>query len=140
MRIERFDPWANPVRRNMLAEALLGERTFSLSELLQTHAGRVVRRGNRATGTYYAQAWALVLFLQEGPEGKGGPYSAGFQRMLGQLEAGDLEQHARAAHIWSEQAVYNRGEALFRSFITEDLETFEREYVTFMRQKVLGEH
>ncbi|MBU0641009.1 MAG: DUF1570 domain-containing protein [Planctomycetes bacterium] len=137
MQIEGFDPWANPLRRNVLAEALLQERLIPLGELLRTHAGEIVGRGPRAIGTYYAQVWALVLYLREGNAGE---FAGSFARLLGQLGGGGADRRARAAHIWSEQEEFNPGEALFRGSITEDLETFEQGYVAFMRQKVLGEH
>lgn len=130
-----FDPWYNPKRRNDLAEALIAKRLHPLSELLQTNAGRIIEGSDKSVGAYYAQVWALILFLQEGA---GGKYAAGFQRLLGELGKADLVQYARAAHIWSESESFNFGEALFRNFVTDDVETAEREYVAFIGERFIG--
>ncbi|TWT42139.1 hypothetical protein RAS1_32680 [Phycisphaerae bacterium RAS1] len=130
-----FDPWYNPQRRNTLAEAVFNKRTFPLTQLVETHAGRILNETTSRVGTYYAQLWALVLFLREG---QGGKYAPGFQRLLESVGEYDLEQYARAAHIWSEGRRYNYGEHLFRCFITEDVETFEQEYLAFLRERMVA--
>lgn len=133
--LKAFEPGFNPRRHNDLAQALQTGRLHPLRDLLETHAGEVIDGSSRAVLTYYAQLWALMLFLQEGAEGR---YAAGFARLLAAARTGDLEAHARAAHIWSEGAGYNYGEALFRSFISEELDAVEREYRAFMRARFLG--
>ncbi|MCK4341534.1 MAG: hypothetical protein KAY37_07425 [Phycisphaerae bacterium] len=134
--VKEFDPWYNPSRRNVLAQALISNHLHSLRKLLETHPGEVIEGSSKSINTYYAQVWALILFLREGADGK---YAADFERMLDKLDEVELEQYARAAHIWSEQETFNFGEALFRNFITEDLKTFEREYFAFMRARFLGQ-
>jgi hypothetical protein len=134
-RVKSFDPWYNPARRNQLADALLSDRLYSLRQLLRTHAGEVVRETSRAVQTYYAQVWALTLFLQHGADGK---YAEGFARLLQDIGTTDLEQRARAVHIWSEERAFHFGEALFRSYISEDLDTVEQEYRGFMRERFLA--
>jgi len=132
--VKDFDVWYNPARRNVLAEALLSNHLYSLRKLLETNAGEVIDGSNASVNTYYAQVWALVLFLQDGARGK---YAAGYNRMLSKLGEVDIEQYARAAHIWSDRATFNFGEALFRNFITDDLDTAESEYFAFMRERFL---
>lgn len=134
-KFKNFDPWYNPLRRNILAEAVVNRRLFALPELLDTNAGRVLRLSTRAVGTYYAQLWALVLFLKEGENGK---YVADLERLLGQLGAADLEKYARAAFICSQQSEFSFGQHLFRCFIADDLEAFEKEYRAFIEEKMLG--
>ena len=133
--LKEFDPWHNPSRRNILADALLRDETMPLDELLRINAGHVVGGSTRKIGTYYAQLWALMLFLREGEEGK---YAEGFARLLESLGAQDLELFARAAHVTSTRRTYNFGQALFSSFISNDLETVQREYTAFLRQRMLG--
>jgi len=132
--VKEFDVWYNPARRNALAQALLANHLHSLRKLLETNAGEVIEGSTDSVNTYYAQVWALVLFLREGV---GGKYAAGYHRMLSKLGEVDVEQYARAAHIWSDRATFNFGEALFRNFITDDLETAETEYFAFMRERFL---
>lgn len=133
--LKEFDPWYNPKRRNDLAEALISNRLHRLGELLETDAGRIIEGSDKSVAAYYAQVWALMLFLREGADGR---YAAGFQRLLGELGNADLPQYARAAHIWSDRETFNFGEALFRNFISDDLETAEREYLAFIRERFVG--
>lgn len=132
--LKEFDPSYNPSRRNDLSQALISNRLHSLRELLKTNAGEVIDGGGQSVATYYAQLWALFLFLREGA---GGKYAAGCERMLAALGEPGAEQYARAAHIWSEEATFNYGESLFRSFIADELDDVEREYFAFLRQKFL---
>jgi hypothetical protein len=134
--LKEFDPWHNPGRRNALAEVLLRDEAFPLGKLLEINAGDVVGGSTRAIGAYYAQLWQLMLFLNEGQEGK---YAESFARLLDAIGSQDLEAFARAAHVKSTHSTYNFGRDLFCAFISDDLEAVEREYVTFMRRKILGE-
>ncbi len=131
-----FDPSFNPSRRNALAESLLRQETFPLSELLRINAGHVVGGPVRDIAAYYAQVWALLLFLREGDEGR---YAAGLDQLLEALGDGRLEAHAAAASAASETGPLDAGTALFTAFISPDIETVDREYHRFMRQRILGE-
>lgn len=132
--LKTFDPVYNPSRRNDLATALIGNKVHSLRRLLQTDAGQMIEGSSRSVATYYAQVWGLILFLREGA---GGKYAGGFQRLLDKLHELEIEQHARAAHIWSERPSFNFGEDLFRSFVSEDLATVEQEYLAYLRARFL---
>jgi hypothetical protein len=133
--LKEFDPWYNPSRRNTLAEALLRNELFPLEDLLRINAGHVVGGSSRKVNAYYGQVWALMLFLREGQEGK---YAEGFARLLSALGSQDLQPYARAAHVGSSGRRYDFGRDLFCNFITDDLDTFQREYTAFMRQKILS--
>ena len=133
--LESFDPWHNPPRRNALAEALIRSEMLPLNELLRINAGHVVGGPSRKIGTYYSQVWALILFLREGLDGK---YAESFAHLLEELGAGNVEHYAQAAHAMSERREFNLGEALFRSFISEDLETFESEFEDFVRERMIS--
>lgn len=133
--LKEFDRWYNPSRRNVLASALVREETFPLDELLRINAGHVVGGSTRRIGTYYAQLWALMLFLQEGEEGR---YAEGFTRLRDALGSENLELVAEAAHVSAADRTYSYGRALFAHFISDDLETVEREYTAFMRARILG--
>ncbi len=122
--IKEFDPWYNPMRRNDLAAGLAGNRLHPLRRLLETDAGRIIAGSNQSVAMYYGQVWALLLFLREGA---GGKYAAGLQRLLDGLNT-----------VGSERPALNPGEDLFRTFISDDLDTVEREYLDFMRTRFLG--
>lgn len=130
--LKEFDPWYNPLRRNDLSQALIANRLHPLRHLLETHAGEVIQGSTQGVTTYYAQLWALILFLREGQHGK---YAAQFNQMLADLATPQAEQRARTAHIWSERDAFNFGEALFRAYISEDIAAVEQEYFAFLRER-----
>lgn len=134
--LRAFDKWFNPARRNNLAEALVRDETFDLSELLQMNAGHVVGGRGRDIRTYYAQVWLLALFLQEADDGR---YADDFARLLATVGRQDLTMHARAAHVADGSRPFSFGRELFRAFFSDDLEAVGREYQAFMRARVLGE-
>lgn len=133
--VKEFDPWYNPMRRNRLAEAIIADELYPLRRLLRTHPGNEIDHTTEKVLTYYAQLWALMLFLEEGADGK---YAADYHRLLEQLDDADVEQYARAAHIWSDSGDFNYGEALFRNFISEDLDTVEEQYRAFLRERFIN--
>ncbi len=107
----------NLFRRNNLREALDGQGSWiPLSQLLSMHAGQaVVQTGQIARG-YYAQVWALVLFLREGP------YARDFQHLLRDLGTDRMRlatRAYRAAH--PEASALSEGEVVFRHYITDQL-------------------
>lgn len=132
-RIESFDPWFNPARTNALAEAVSTNKLHALRTLLATNAGEMVDKSDRAIATYYAQVWALVLFLQtDRVQDKPGPYALGYAKMINALHDLRLETFARAAALSETAAPASFGEELFRAFIRTDLDQVERDYRTFL--------
>ncbi|HUU82308.1 MAG TPA: DUF1570 domain-containing protein [Phycisphaerae bacterium] len=126
-----FSPTENSFRLNALREALSSDALIPLTELLSTHAGEViVQAKSRLTQTYYAQVWALVVFLRHGADRT---YAAGFEEMLADVAAGRLTARARAAGIAAETpSAAVTGEAVFRAYITDDLPAFEKAYRDYM--------
>lgn len=126
-----FTPRHNASRLNGLREALAADTLIPLTELLGTHAGEViVQAQSRKTATYYAQVWALVVFLRHGADGR---YASKFEEMLADVAAGKLTARARAAGITSEKpSATVTGGAVFRAYITDDLAGFEKQYRDFM--------
>ena len=133
-RLVDFDPHFNLTRQSRLAEAINRDRLFPLEELLQTNAGNVVQETSTKVGTYYAQLWGLMLFLKEGENGK---YAAGFERLRRELATPAPAQHLRAEQIWSPSGAITPGEALFHSYISDDLPMIEREYTRYLRNRLL---
>ncbi len=134
VRLKEFDPWYNPARRNVLAQALIANKLHPLRTLLRTHAGEIVGGSLQSIGSYYAQVWALVLFLREGENGK---YRDKFAKLLTDLSSGEAVQRGNVAAISSAGELPTFGEALFTSYVGDDLPTIELEYFKFMRERFL---
>jgi hypothetical protein len=129
----QFDIWDNPRRRNLLAERVIRDELIPLEELLRTHAGRVIDGAPERVQVYYAQVWALCLFLMD----EQGPYAEKFTALRESLGARNLERRARAKFIQQADGEYNYGELLFRMTIEDDLELAEQRYHEFMRERFL---
>lgn len=129
-----FDPYDNTSRRNRLAEMYLAQRLIPLEQLLRTHAGEVMDGPPSQIHSYYAQVWALVLFLRDGQDGK---YRPDFDRLLEAMRNDDGVRHARAAYIRASVGEFNYGEHLFRAFFGHDLPAIEQEYHNWIREVLI---
>ena len=130
-----FTPRRNYFRRNDLREALMGENGWiPLDELLSMHAGQAVVQTGQAVRGYYAQVWSLMLFLRESP---GGAYAGRLADLLADAGTVRLETSGRAYRAATPSAgEISDGEAIFRYYVTDDLDAFEEAYKTFARSLV----
>lgn len=128
-----FTPQYNTFRVNHLRDALAGDALMPLRELLRTDAGQVIDENRlAATSGYYAQAWALVVFLRHGHDGR---YRERFDRLLAAITHGTLRVQASAERVAGPSPSEDSyGEAAFRAYISKDIAEFETEYFTFIRQ------
>lgn len=129
-----FDPKANTIRRQNLREALEKDRIIPLSELLTMDAGSAVRGGEVRTQSYYAQLWGLLLYLQESP--RLNPDSVGFGRLLAEIGTEQMRQAgrlARTASVATDEQLISADEAVFRFYVTHDLDDFEKRYRAYLR-------
>jgi hypothetical protein len=128
-----FVPRRNTFRLNPLRRTLTGDAVIPLRELLATNAGEVVSEGRGGlTQAYYAQAWALVVFLRHGADGR---YAEGFEKLLGHVRDGSLPGHGQAARLATgSPGSVSPGEGVFRAYFTHDLDGFEQEYRAYMEE------
>ncbi len=126
-----FTPKRNTFRLNALREALSVGSIIPLKEMLATDAGQVIVRGrSQVTKTYYAQAWAMLVYIRHG---EGGKYSAGFDELMKGIVSGDMPLIAQAAKIRApEPANTSYGEAVFRAYITDDLQAFDHGFQAYL--------
>ena len=126
-----FTPRRNTFRINALRDALQSDTVLPLRAMLATDAGAVIiERQSVKTRTYYAQAWALVCYLRHGALGK---YAGGFNKLLDDLSTGDVPVMAQAAKIRAPSpSTTSFGEAVFRAYITEDLDGFEEGFEGYL--------
>ncbi len=113
-----FAPDLNEFRLKALKQAIRRDSLFPLSEILAMDSGQAVAMPAERTATFYAQAWALTRFLQEGRNGK---YRQAFRQMLSDAADGaNLQSKDRAVQI-------------FESYFQEDIETIAADFVWYAR-------
>lgn len=130
-----FTPKQNLLRRNSLRAALTVKDTFiPLPKLLAMHAGEAVVHTGQVAQSYYAQVWALILFLQHGANGE---HARAFRELLADAGTDRLDAAVSAYRAATPAAAsLSNGEIIFRHYITDDLESCGNEYFQFARQLV----
>ncbi len=125
-----FTPKKNLFRRQNLSEAIAANRLFTLRELLKTHAGEVVCLPMSKVLAYYAEVWALIQYLQDPASGE---YHKNFQNLLCELGTHDMTMKIRGfLTTVREEDNVSTGEALFRVYITDDLDQFDRDFQAYL--------
>ncbi len=84
-----FLPWSNPERFDALREAAVEKRLLTLDQLVATTPHKQIAAGGDDILAYYAQLWALVLFLEEG---EGGAHAGDLSRLLSDAAHGRLRR------------------------------------------------
>jgi hypothetical protein len=133
----QFTPTENVHRYTDLRQVIVGSDWIDLVDLLPMTSRDAVQRLDGGVG-YYGQLWSLVLYIRSEPT-----YRAGFERMLADAAAGQLGQAVELSpqdmrRLGRLAREYNRyiGAAVFTHYITDDLETFERQWKAYARQLV----
>jgi len=126
-----FAPHANRFRINHLRRALVTGKLMPLAKILDADAGDVVMTTQREVQTYYAQVWSLVMFLQNGSD-QG--YAWGFARLMAELGTPALTATAQAQRAATGDREIGFGQAVFRAYITENLDEFTTRYLAYVRE------
>lgn len=131
-----FIPERNADRLRSLQDAINGKTLLPLRDVLRTHAGEVVVATDRRVYSYYAQAWALMLFLHEDAT-----YAVGLQALLTDLGSPSYRVGI-GGYVAAAEPVdgvpINPAEAAFRKYIAEDLDLFASRFDAYMRKLAFG--
>lgn len=130
-----FRPEKNTLRIPALREALVAQTLIPLREILSTNAGIAVQQSSTHVQNYYAQEWSLVLFLMR--DSQDNLYRDAFRQLLNELGTEDMDRKARAYLAADTDARMSTGEAIFRAYLTEDVDGFEKQYHAYLH-KLLG--
>ena len=111
----RFTPKHNTLRINSLREAVQMDRLLTLTELVNTDAGKVITQDHsHITQAYYAQAWGLVTFLRHG---SGLRCARGFGKLLEDLASGAYRVRISAAQLASpDQRTLTEADVVFQTY------------------------
>lgn len=127
-----FLPWANIERFDMLRSAQNSQKLISLHRLFSTTPGEELVVSQDGTLIYYAQVWALSLFLSEGENAK---YRPGLELLLKDAAKGAV--FAKVARTLGTQAaqtslIRRRGPEVFMTYFSKDVAAVEAEYQSFI--------
>ncbi len=132
----RFTPDRNLSRFTNLRRAIINSEWIALKPLLHMDAGQAIGNPRRSPVGYYGQVWALTRFLMSNKR-----YAAGVCRMLADAETGMYHKvlkvpSAALAKLQLRGRAYNQtvSEPLFKHYISNDLESFERKYQAYARK------
>jgi len=123
----RFTPEHNTFRLAALSEAVRRNALLTIRELVDTNAGDVLARDDeRFTQTYYAQAWALIVFLRHGA---GGRYAADFDGLMRDVSEGAFRKRASAAALTERDGgATTEGSSAFVAYFDRPPSDLQREY------------
>jgi hypothetical protein len=136
-----FDPDENSSRIVSLRQADRNNKLWKLSDLLATHAGRVIKMPQPNIDAYYAQLWSFTLFLCQSPT-----YAPRLANLLADARDGKLTA-ALAGTSVTQREIDNftehwntvAGPLYLRKYVSNDLDALEREYLDWMR-RYIGNH
>ena len=122
----QFTPQRNNGRMNSLRGVILSGKWIDLNKLLSTDAGDYV--SGIGAPDYYAQLWALVLFLRSD-----GRYRQGLERMVSDAAQGRLRAEMQVPEQMGRGREYTRsvGLPVFQRYISADLPAFQKQFRDF---------
>jgi len=131
-----FTPAHNPSRHGSLRTAIINGHWIPIKRLLPMDAGDAVGGMPEKSVGYYGQVWALSLFLRSVPE-----YRAGMRHLIRDARDGKLhvalgQPEFAVLRLRRMGRPYNRtvSKPLFRHYISDDMEAFDRDYFAFARK------
>jgi hypothetical protein len=131
--IPRFLPWYNWERFVYLTRAARANRLMPLEQLVATVPQDLVDRGPDAALLYYAQVWALTLYLAEG---EGGSMRPNLEQLLRDAASGEMA--AKVSRAVGDRAGRStlsrrRGDALLRTYFAMDAAAMQPGYSAFVQ-------
>jgi hypothetical protein len=127
--VVRFTPQRNNGRINNLRGVIVSGKWIDLNKLLSTDAGDYV--SGVAAPDYYAQLWALVLFLRSDER-----YRQGLEQMVSDAAQGRLRTEMHVPEQMGTGREYARsvGLPVFQRYISQDLPAFQKQFHDFARK------
>jgi hypothetical protein len=126
----------NRERFDTLRTAAARKKLLSLADLLNTSPQQQLVKSDEGTLNYYAQVWALALYLRNGD---GGAHRAQLTSLLQDAARGDLGRmvagtfDARGASIALQS---RRGSMVYQAYFDRDLTKANESYQQFIGQLV----
>ncbi len=132
-----FTPERNTLRTPALRDAFRRSGLQPVDQILATDAGQEIHKRSPEVLAYYAQTWSIVVFLMRSD--RKNPYREGFRELLNELGTEQMERKARAYMAADTDGSMSYGEAIFRAYVTDDLEKFETDYRDWLPKLLIVE-
>ncbi len=129
--LPRFRPWANLERYHTLREAVRADGLLPLNAVLGRTPQSFLHESKSRLLVYYAQVWALTLFLAEGENGR---HRLALQEVLMDAARGRLAVEALGSR--GGPGGVRLGPAVLKAYFDPDIKAFERKYLQFVRKAV----
>jgi hypothetical protein len=129
--LPKFRPWANRERYHALREAVQANGLLSLDAVLRRTPQSFLHESKSRLLVYYAQVWALTLFLTEGENGR---YRLALQEVLLDAERGRLAVEALGTR--GGPGGVRLGPAVLKAYFDTDVDAFERAYLQFVNKAI----
>ncbi len=128
-----FVPQRNAFRISHLRQAYASGTALSLRQLLDEDAGRLIdEMKSPAANAYYAQVWALMVYLLHN---SGLHYAGMLPEIARDLRDNTLRINAQATRAAAPSpAETTFGQAVFRRYVTDDFDRFESEFNDYVRK------
>ncbi|HYE62113.1 MAG TPA: DUF1570 domain-containing protein [Phycisphaerales bacterium] len=127
-----FMPWANVERWEQLRQAERAGKLQPLEKLMRSTPQNLMADDPDAALIYYAQAWALIHFLNDA---KDGAYRDGFRKIVTDAANGRLE--ARVRHALASRGITSRrGADLLDIYLGASAASLNDEYQAFVKSIV----
>lgn len=134
--VTEFQPSMNWERREALRDAVRRGRMIPLYEVLTRSPQSFLSTSKNSLLTYYAQVWALTLFLAEGENGR---YSKALETVLSDAADGRMVSRVMTSSAnGSRRGGSNTrvGPAVVQEYFNRDLAEFEKQYLLFVDQLI----
>ncbi|MCA9284251.1 MAG: hypothetical protein KDA22_03485 [Phycisphaerales bacterium] len=133
--VPTFMPWRNLERFGELRSAVSGDRLIDLDRLLNGSPQSFLGEGRNPMLVYYAQVWALVMFLSEGEDGR---YRDALHQVV--LDAAEGRLRSRLAESNPGSGGHRRGVGgvrsrdILRTYFNTDLSQLQEQYSRFVQE------
>ncbi|MGH7243056.1 MAG: DUF1570 domain-containing protein [Phycisphaerales bacterium] len=131
-----FLPWANAERFDRLREAQAAGALMSLREMMSSTPSQQISASKGDALTWYAQAWALIHWLNEG---NNGAMHAGLQQIVADASSGNILKRVEEK-LGPKAAVYVRqkrpGPEIWLTYFGAETDSANDSYQDFMSHVV----
>lgn len=131
--LPRWDLTESPVRVAALTDAVEAGQLWPLDQLLRLHAGDVIGLPRERVDTFYAQTWALALFLWTGENGRHRP---ALRRYLCDIASGTAYRPPGLEALAQRQWRPELGAGQFEHYFQLPLSQLDAQYRRFCRELI----